>query len=51
MSRTKCVNCGEPITFCAVVGRSGYWAHPDLVDVDCHGTRCDDDDNTDAEPA
>lgn len=50
MSCTKCVNCGGPITFHAVVGRSGYWVHPDRVDVDCHGTSCGNGD-TDAEPA
>lgn len=44
-----CVNCGDKITFYAVVGRSGYWVHPDLVDEGCHGTQCADGEES-AEP-
>ena len=44
-----CANCGDTITFYAVVGRSGFWVHPDLVDEGCHGTQCADGEES-AEP-
>lgn len=46
----KCVNCNELIEFWNIVGTSGFWIHPDKVDLDCHGTACDNEDETDAEP-
>lgn len=46
----KCSNCGEPIEWYNVIGRSGFWIHPDLVDYDNHGTMCADDSGEQAEP-
>ena len=46
----KCINCTEPIEYWPVIGNSGFWVHPDKVDLGCHGTACDNEDETDAEP-
>jgi|SaaInlV_125m_DNA_1040241.scaffolds.fasta_scaffold60494_4 hypothetical protein len=46
----KCINCNEPIEYWPVIGNSGFWVHPDKVDLGCHGTACDNEDETDAEP-
>ena len=45
-----CINCDEPVAFNYVTSMSGYWIHPDKTDLGCHGTSCDNDDETDAEP-
>mgnify|MGYP003625974230 CR=1 FL=1 len=45
----KCANCSEPIEFYSVVGKSGFWFHPDLVDYDQYGTWCRDGEES-AEP-
>lgn len=46
----KCANCPDTIEYYAVVGNSGFWVHPDKVDYGDHGTSCNNEDETDAEP-
>lgn len=45
-----CIHCNKPIHFYYAFGRTGFWIHPDLVDVDCHGTHCANQDEDQAEP-
>jgi hypothetical protein len=48
--KPQCCNCGETIESYYVGGNHWEWIHPDLVDLDCHGTKCRDEEENCAEP-
>jgi hypothetical protein len=45
-----CMNCNLPIEYVHVIGKEWQWLHPDLCDVDSHGTQCNNEDGDVAEP-